>query len=142
MGVRHDLRTGSGRIGDIYRDSVALAHFQVSALIQLTDNDFASIIAFGEVRAMSKSDAKTAAIDWPVDGPLALENYVAAVESEQMYRRTLADVLSEIQSRLNFPATVPPPSADEVRALFDRYQESSPAQEKLLSEMVADMREE
>jgi hypothetical protein len=31
---------------------------------------------------MSNSDTQTTVIDWPVDGPLALENYVAAVESE------------------------------------------------------------
>jgi hypothetical protein len=91
---------------------------------------------------MSKSGTQTAPIGWPVDGPLALENYVAAVESELAYRRALADVLSEIQSRLNLPMTVQPPSADEARALFARYQQSSLAQEKLLSQMVADMREE
>jgi hypothetical protein len=91
---------------------------------------------------MSKSGTETAALDWPVDGPLAMENYVAAVESEQAYRQALADVLSEIQSRLNLPMTVQPPAADEVRALFSRYQQPSLAQEKLLSQMVADMREE
>jgi hypothetical protein len=91
---------------------------------------------------MSKSSTQAAALDWPLDGPLALENYVAAVESEQAYRRALADVLSEIQSRLNLPMTLQPLSADEVRALFARYQQPGLAQEKLLSQMVADMREE
>jgi hypothetical protein len=91
---------------------------------------------------MSKSDAQTAAIDWPVDGPLATENYVAALESEQAHRQALADVLSEIQSRLNSPTTVQPPSADEVWALFARYQNASLSQKKLISRMVADMREE
>jgi hypothetical protein len=91
---------------------------------------------------MSNSDTQTTVIDWPMDGPLAMENYVAAVESEQAYRQALADVLSEIQSRLNLPMTEQPPSADEVRALFARYQQPSLAQEKLISQMVGDMRGE
>lgn len=92
---------------------------------------------------MSESVEHAPVFAWSADSPLALETYLVALESEQARLSIVESVLSQMRQRLDLPPREPPPpSADEIRALFARYQKSVPAPEKLISQMVVDMREE
>jgi hypothetical protein len=80
--------------------------------------------------------------DWPVDSPLAIESYVVAMELEDALRETIADTLAQIQKRLDVPEDEEPLTVEQIREMFRRYQQAHPSEQKLLSEMVTDMREE
>ncbi|MGD8623148.1 MAG: hypothetical protein PVJ34_01310 [Anaerolineae bacterium] len=80
--------------------------------------------------------------DWPVDSPLAIESYAVAMELEDAFRETIANLLAQIQKRLNVPEDEEPPAVEQIREMFRRYQQTRPSEQKLLSEMIVDMREE
>ena len=85
---------------------------------------------------------QTPASQWTPDSPLAMEGCLTVLEAEQAYQRTVDDVLAHLWQRLGRPMGKPPAlSATQVRALFARYQRVAPPPQ-LLSQMVADMREE
>ena len=91
---------------------------------------------------MSKLRAQAVDSTWPMDTPLALENFVVAEESQRAYQEIMDGLLSDLRKRFNLPVGEEPPSIDQVRALFVRYRQTAPPQHKLMSEMVAEMREE
>ena len=83
-------------------------------------------------------------LDRLVDSPLGIDAYLTALESEQAYRSTLDQVLTQTRRRLDLPVSQAPslPSAAEVRALFARYQQAAPTRQKRLAQVVVEMREE
>jgi len=92
---------------------------------------------------MAKPEVQTPAATLPANGPLALETYLTTLESEQARLSILEDVLSQMRQQLGAPRKKQsPPSAQEIRALFARYQKTAPVPEASISQLVVEMREE
>ena len=91
---------------------------------------------------MYESTEQIADVEWLLDSPFAMESYLATLESERTHQQNVDRLLAQIRRHLASPTDEQLASAEQVRDLFARYQGSAPPQKKLVSQMVADMREE